>query len=548
MVEFKESKFYKLLQDFFINNDKETFIQFLAEFYNKTEGIIIKNDMQDEIIKELREMFLLFNEEGIDENIVREKVNYFLENSEKIQDIITKLIINGNDIKNISSQLDNKVNNKELLSSFLTMDNVIITDEYHEFTETSYTKIIIPYKINGNIIKWEVSVPTKWNSDNMILETPRSQCLKNDFSVCINGGLVRSNKMPIGVTISNGNIITSEIMNTLTNWYIGINKDTNRFECGKLKNVTLEFLKNKYDNVLTSFVPLIINGEIQDEETLKDCPNYNNKHPRQILCQKEDGTVIIITSDGRRQSQKGWTLLEAQQIIKELNVDFAFNLDGGGSAQTVYRNTLISTPIDGYHSQEREVFSCFGFKIGNIKNQKDDDVKDLSHMIGNLKSEIDYAKNYNIFDRGYISLKFVGEEQDRQGIEVYQDNMRTNKLQLSKNKLYYFNTENETSSTIFSVDDSGVITTQKGRGHIQNDIAGTGGLEPDNINITGMYWFLAETLGISGGASAYALQHIQSGSITALQIATPYSNNASHKCKRRRRNTDGTWTEWIDNN
>ena len=548
MIEFKESKFYKLLQDFFINNDKETFIQFLAEFYNKTEGIIIKNELQDEIIKELREMFLLFNEEGIDENIVREKVNYFLENSEKIQDIITKLIINGNDIKNISSQLDNKVNNKELLSSFLTMDNVIITDEYHEFTETSYTKIIIPYKINGNIIKWEVSVPTKWNSDNMILETPRSQCLKNDFSVCINGGLVRSNKMPIGVTISNGNIITSEIMNTLTNWYIGINKDTNRFECGKLKNVTLEFLKNKYDNVLTSFVPLIINGEIQDEETLKDCPNYNNKHPRQILCQKEDGTVIIITSDGRRQSQKGWTLLEAQQIIKELNVDFAFNLDGGGSAQTVYRNTLISTPIDGYHSQEREVFSCFGFKIGNIKNQKDDDVKDLSHMIGNLKSEIDYAKNYNIFDRGYISLKFVGEEQDRQGIEVYQDNMRTNKLQLSKNKLYYFNTENETSSTIFSVDDSGVITTQKGRGHIQNDIAGTGGLEPDNINITGMYWFLAETLGISGGASAYALQHIQSGSITALQIATPYSNNASHKCKRRRRNTDGTWTEWIDNN
>ena len=62
MIEFKESKFYKLLQDFFINNDKETFIQFLAEFYNKTEGIIIKNELQDEIIKELREMFLLFNE------------------------------------------------------------------------------------------------------------------------------------------------------------------------------------------------------------------------------------------------------------------------------------------------------------------------------------------------------------------------------------------------------------------------------------------------------------------------------------------------------
>ena len=91
MIEFKESKFYKLLQDFSLNNDKETFLQMLAEFYNRTEGIIIKNDTQDEIIKELRETFLQFNENGIDENIVREKVNYFLENNPKLQNIKSKL-------------------------------------------------------------------------------------------------------------------------------------------------------------------------------------------------------------------------------------------------------------------------------------------------------------------------------------------------------------------------------------------------------------------------------------------------------------------------
>ena len=51
MIEFNESNFYKTLQDFFINNDKETFLQFLAEFYNRTEGIIDKNVIQDEIIK-----------------------------------------------------------------------------------------------------------------------------------------------------------------------------------------------------------------------------------------------------------------------------------------------------------------------------------------------------------------------------------------------------------------------------------------------------------------------------------------------------------------
>ena len=91
MSKFEESNFYKALQDFFINADKKTFLQFLAEFYNRTEGIIDKNEIQDDLIKELSELYLEFNEKGIDENIVREKVNYFLENSLKIKDIISKL-------------------------------------------------------------------------------------------------------------------------------------------------------------------------------------------------------------------------------------------------------------------------------------------------------------------------------------------------------------------------------------------------------------------------------------------------------------------------
>ena len=61
MIKFFDSDFYRLIQEFFLNNDKKTFIQFLGEFYNRTEGIINKNEMQDELIKELREMFLLFN-------------------------------------------------------------------------------------------------------------------------------------------------------------------------------------------------------------------------------------------------------------------------------------------------------------------------------------------------------------------------------------------------------------------------------------------------------------------------------------------------------
>ena len=148
MIEFKESKFYKLLQDFFINNNKETFLQMLAEFYNRTEGIIDKNKNQDDLIKELRELYLIFNEKGIDENIVREKVNYFLENNEKIKDIIAKLIINTNNIKNINSQLDNIANKGTTVEVLERVTKEEINRQIEDGTIANLT-------IENNSITWD---------------------------------------------------------------------------------------------------------------------------------------------------------------------------------------------------------------------------------------------------------------------------------------------------------------------------------------------------------------------------------------------------------
>ena len=119
MDKFEESNFYKALQDFFINADKKTFLQFLAEFYNRTEGIIDKNEIQDDLIKELRNLYLEFNEKGIDNNVVIEKVNYFLENNVKI--------------KNIKSQLETKAN----LNDVVTKGNV----DLNEMTERTLQAI-----------------------------------------------------------------------------------------------------------------------------------------------------------------------------------------------------------------------------------------------------------------------------------------------------------------------------------------------------------------------------------------------------------------------
>ena len=160
MSKFEESNFYKALQDFFINADKKTFLQFLAEFYNRTEGIIDKDNIQDELIKELRDLYLEFNEKGIDEKIVREKVNYFIENSIKIQNINKKLLRHENEIGEKADKVDtykkidvdNKVwsmaNMGQDVKEALTGGSVAVVGENAVLTENVVSKQITKEKTN----------------------------------------------------------------------------------------------------------------------------------------------------------------------------------------------------------------------------------------------------------------------------------------------------------------------------------------------------------------------------------------------------------------
>ena len=157
MNKFEESNFYKALQDFFINADKKTFLQFLAEFYNRTGEIIDKNNIQDDLIKELRELYLEFNEKGIDNNVVIEKVNYFLENNVKI--------------KNIKSQLETKAN----LNEVVTKGNV----DLNEMTErtlqaiqggggASFELLSVPRDQSVNITKLDENIKNTLYSSTII--------------------------------------------------------------------------------------------------------------------------------------------------------------------------------------------------------------------------------------------------------------------------------------------------------------------------------------------------------------------------------------------
>lgn len=101
---------YSNLVNFYNVND-ENFKEFMAELYKEMltthrDVQYVKEHLTEEIEKKL-EIYLVDGKFNIN---IEEKVNEFLENNQEIEDINTKLNTNTNNLKNISSQLEHKVN------------------------------------------------------------------------------------------------------------------------------------------------------------------------------------------------------------------------------------------------------------------------------------------------------------------------------------------------------------------------------------------------------------------------------------------------------
>lgn len=85
---------------------------------------------------------------------------------------------------------------------------------------------------------------------------------------------------------------------------------------------------------------LIINGEKQ----IKD-PQCDGANPRTAVGQKEDGTVLFLVADGRKNLVKvGASLYDLQEILFKHGACNAGRLDGGYSTTMYYDGEVINSP------------------------------------------------------------------------------------------------------------------------------------------------------------------------------------------------------------
>jgi hypothetical protein len=72
-----------------------------------------------------------------------------------------------------------------------------------------------------------------------------------------------------------------------------------------------------------------------------------NRQPRTLAGMRPDGTLLLVTVDGRLPGWSvGMTLPEAARLMRSLGARDALNLDGGGSTTMVVRGEVVNRPAD----------------------------------------------------------------------------------------------------------------------------------------------------------------------------------------------------------
>jgi len=99
--------------------------------------------------------------------------------------------------------------------------------------------------------------------------------------------------------------------------------------------------------VLTTGPVLRVAGR---DEKLQKASFYTTRHPRTAVAKKSDGTIMLVTIDGRAKESAGVSLSELQSILRWLGGEYIINLDGGGSTTMYVKgfsdNGVVNHPTD----------------------------------------------------------------------------------------------------------------------------------------------------------------------------------------------------------
>lgn len=314
-------------------------------------------------------------------------------------------------------------------------------------------------------------------------------------------------------------------------------------------------IRNKgYNNTVSGFGPIISDGKI----IVKDgdySPNTIVSHPRQVIAQLPNKDLIFFSCDGRENNthtmvEKGMTLQEvAETLLDHYDIQFAYNMDGGGSTASVVRSHKLNRSMDDNKTTERKVLDFL--YVGKEGVQlRDQDMQNAYQDIGEVRDMVQEVRGmlYSLrrisgkefgttgYDGYTVLLAFDDEGNPRkkiyQGPEGWRfwdyDVSRTifriqeDELQFNNRALARMFSAPETVTDINSV-------TYGGFYHVPRDAKGSPYLKVSSAMVLHLNVSRADFDDAS----------------TAFQMAIPFGRSDNFKIKRRTY-AQGAWSNWFE--
>jgi exopolysaccharide biosynthesis protein len=377
-------------------------------------------------------------------------------------------------------------------------------------------------------------------------ETARSFANRHNATLTLNASVHDPNTFTmLGTDIYNGQILTENL--TRSYYTLGIRSD-NTLVAYPPGTTAQSIIDDGCDNALSAFIPLVQSGAAVSQAILDTYSGGVERHPRQVIAQFSNKDILILTCEGRTQENAGMTSDDLIRILLEQGVDFAYMLDGGGSAQTVVRGSTTNTSVF-VEEEEEQGHLVFGerkvvdflYISKSIKSSRDNDIVNLNKDLGDVNSKANKLrhdlKNKTDMNNGFIRLKAPAGFKF-QGIEIWEGTLRKAKLQLEENRIGYFDYIN--GKTILDIANTGDITTSKGTLGNYNKYS-TVVTDANNINENGKYWITSGGANTPDPTLSWDLDHKQLNSQSAIQEVTSFTSPVQKKARRK---ISGVWEAW----
>ena len=272
---------------------------------------------------------------------------------------LASVFLSDSEISEIVSQNSLSTMQEEVDTDLITVD------------ENTEKELIEIHKVSGNNFEGTMMIVNDPSKISLATTYPWSEYGKeldklvteNNAIAGINGGLYYSdaNKggRPLGVTVSNGEIQDMSLgANGLH--LVGFDEDNilriidisnmNRNEIKEL--ITTEKIRDavsfqeEASDSNNHFVKLIINGEKRELNGMGSGAN-----PRTAIGQREDGSVLLLVTDGRgKNGHLGATAADLIEIMSEYGAINAANIDGGSSSTMYYNGKYLMDSVTFYYS------------------------------------------------------------------------------------------------------------------------------------------------------------------------------------------------------